>query len=249
MERVIIAYSGGVDSTLLLKAASMSGMEDILAVTASSETLPDGELYFAKEMTSVLNIKHRIIVTEELKNKDFSSNPPDRCYYCKKELFSKLKKIADEENFAFVIDGTNADDLLDWRPGKRAASELGVRSPLLEAGLTKQEIREISYSLGLPTWDKPATPCLSSRFPYGQEITEEALKRVSQAENFIKKLGLKEFRVRDHSDIARIEVTLEDFPKVMNNGVRNEIVSFFRTLGYRYITLDLQGFRSGSLNG
>jgi len=248
MKRVIIAYSGGVDSTLLLKSAAMSGLEDVLAVTASSETLPDGELSFSKEMTSALNVKHRIIVTEELKNRNFSSNPPDRCYYCKKELFSKLKEIAEKENFFFVLDGTNADDLLDWRPGKRAAAELGVRSPLLEAGLTKEEIREISHSLGLPTWNKPATPCLSSRFPYGQEITAEALERVSRAENFIRKFGITELRVRDHSETARIEVIPEDFPILMDKNIRDEIVSYLKTLGYRYITLDLHGFRSGSLN-
>jgi len=248
MKKVIIAYSGGVDSTLLLKSATMSGLEDILAVTAVSETLPDGELSFAKEIASALNVKHRVIVTEELKNKNFSSNPPDRCYYCKKELFSKLKEIAEKENFLFILDGTNADDLRDWRPGKRAAAELGIRSPLLEAGFTKQEIREISHSLGLPTWDKPATPCLSSRFPYGQGITVEALQRVTLAENFIKKFGLRELRVRDHSKIARIEVIPENFPILMDKNIRDEIVSYLKSLGYRYVTLDLHGFRSGSLN-
>jgi len=248
MERVIIAYSGGVDSTLLLKSASISGLKKILAVTASSESLPQEELSFARGMTSTLNIEHRIIATEELKDPNYSSNPPDRCYYCKKELFSKLKDIAVKENFSFVLDGTNADDIQDWRPGRRAAREIGVHSPLLDVGLGKKEIREISLALGLPTWNKPATPCLSSRFPYGQKITAEALERVIRAENFIKKFGITELRVRDYSETARIEIMPEEFHLLMNKAVREEIVAFLKTLGYKYITLDLQGFRSGSLN-
>jgi uncharacterized protein len=248
MERVVIAYSGGVDSTLLLKAASMSGLKKILAITASSESLPQEELSFAREMTLALNIEHRIIVTEELKDPNYSSNPPDRCYYCKKELFGKLKDIAVKENFPFILDGTNADDIQDWRPGRRAAATMGVRSPLLDAGLSKKDIRDISLALGLPTWNKPATPCLSSRFPYGQKITAEALERVSRAENFIKKFGITELRVRDHSKTARIEIMPEEFHVVMDKAVREEIVVFLKALGYKYITLDLQGFRSGSLN-
>jgi len=248
MERVIIAYSGGVDSTLLLKAASISGLKKILAVTASSESLPQEEISLAREMTSALNIEHRIIVTEELKDPSYSSNPPDRCYYCKKELFSKLKDISVKENFPFVLDGTNADDIQDWRPGRRAATAMGVCSPLLDAGLNKKEIRDISLALGLPTWNKPATPCLSSRFPYGQKITAEALERVSRAENFIKKFGITALRVRDHSETARIEIMPEEFHMVIDKIVREKIVVFLKTLGYKYIALDLQGFRSGSLN-
>ncbi len=248
MERVIIAYSGGVDSTLLLKTASISGLKDIFAVTASSESLPVEELSFAKEITSALNIKHRIIVTEELKDKNYSNNTPDRCYYCKKELFGRLKDIALKENFSFILDGTNADDIQDWRPGRRAAMEMGVVSPLLNVGLGKKEIRDISRDIGLPTWNKPATPCLSSRFPYGQKITAQALERVGRAENFIKRLGLKDLRVRDHSEMARIEVNTEEFPVLMDKTVRSEIITFLQSLGYRHITLDLQGFRSGSFN-
>ena len=248
MERVIVAYSGGVDSTFLLKASSIAGMKQILAVTALSETLPHEELSIARGITSALNIEHRIITTEELKNKNFSDNPPNRCYYCKKELFSKLSDIAAKENFSFILDGTNTDDTRDHRPGRRAAKEMGVHSPLLNAGLSKKEIREISRTLGLPTWNKPAAPCLSSRFPYGQKITAEGLERVNRAENFLKRLGLTDIRVRDHSGTARIEVIQEEFAILMEKNNREEIITLLKSLGYKYITLDLQGFRSGSLN-
>ncbi len=244
LDRVLIAYSGGVDSTFLLKAASLSGLTKIIAVTGLSESLPEEEARFAEEITNSLNIKHRTLVTEELKNIKYSDNPPDRCYYCKKELFSKLNKIADEENVDFVLDGTNADDAKDWRPGTKAAREENVESPLLDAGLRKKEIRELSRTLELPTWDKPATPCLSSRFPYGQKINAEALERVHKAEAFIKKYGVTELRVRSHGDVARIEVLPEEFSMIMGN----EIVAFLKSLGFKYVTLDMQGFRSGSAN-
>ena len=209
---MIIAFSGGVDSTFLLKAASASGLGKILAVTGLSESLPEEEASFAGDIARSLKVMHRTIETEELSNSNYADNPPDRCYYCKKELFSRLREIAEQEDFTHILDGTNADDVRDWRPGKRAAREEGVQSPLLDAGLGKDDIRKLSRSLGLPTWIKPATPCLSYRFPYGQKITSEALDRVHKAESFIRGFGVKELRVRHYSETARIEVLPEEFP-------------------------------------
>jgi uncharacterized protein len=248
MKRVLIAYSGGVDSTLLLKTATMSDLSEILAVTSSSESIPKKELDFAGDFTASLKVRHRFIETRELQNKHYSDNPPDRCYYCKKELFDRLTVIAREEDLPYILDGTNADDAQDWRPGMRAARELGIRSPLLDAGLGKEEIRLLSKELGLPTWDKPATPCLSSRFPYGQKITAEALRRVDLAEDFIGKLGFTEFRVRNHAELARVEVLPEEFHLLLNSSVREELVAYLKKIGYRHIALDLLGFRSGSAN-
>lgn len=248
MGRVIIAFSGGVDSTFLLKAASISGLEEIIAVTAVSESIPEEELTFTKEITAQLNIAHRMITTDEMNDENYSNNPPDRCYYCKKELFTRLKKIASDEGFSHILDGSNLDDMKDWRPGRRAAKELDVISPLSEAGLGKQEIRELSKGLGLSTWDKPSSPCLASRFPYGQKITSDSLGRVGRAERFIRQFGLKELRVRDHGDTARIEILPEEFHILLDTSASDRIVTHLKSLGYKHVTLDLRGFRSGGFN-
>lgn len=248
MDRVIIAFSGGVDSTFLLKTASISGLSKVLAITGVSASLSQEECAFAKNMAETFDVDYRTITTEELENGSYTDNSPDRCYHCKKDLFVKLKNISARENLPFMLDGTNADDAGDRRPGSRAAREEGVESPLLDIGFSKQEIRDVSKSLGLPTWNKPATPCLSSRFPYGHKITVEALGRVEKAEAFIRKLGVKELRVRNHSEVARIEVLPEDFTKLMDGPVRDEINNYLKSLGFKYVTIDLQGFRSGSSN-
>lgn len=248
MDRLIIAFSGGVDSSFLLKAASLSGLSGILAVTGLSESLPEGECVAARELASSLDIAHRTIATEEMKNSSYTGNPPDRCYYCKKELFGKLREIAEQEGYPYILDGTNADDAHDRRPGRRAAEEEGVKSPLLDASLTKDDIRQLSKDLGLPTWNKPAAPCLASRFPYGREITSEALQKVHKAELFIRKYGVRELRVRNYPDTAQIEILPAEFHKLTDGNAREEIVSYLKSLGFQHITLDLQGFRSGSTN-
>ena len=243
----VIGFSGGVDSTLLLAVASSVLGDRALAVTATSETYPERELREAKELALQLGGRHRIIVSEELDIPGFTQNPADRCYHCKKELFGKLCAIAVEEGISVVVDGSNLDDRGDYRPGKRALAELGVRSPLVEAGFTKSDIRDLSRELGLPTWDKPAFACLSSRFPYGTEITREKVSQVGRAEESLRELGLRVLRVRHHGDVARIELGEEEFHRVVHE-LREKVIARVKDAGYAYVALDLQGYRTGAMN-
>ncbi|TET38704.1 MAG: ATP-dependent sacrificial sulfur transferase LarE [Planctomycetota bacterium] len=245
---VAIAYSGGVDSTFLVSAAREVLGENVVAVTARSETYSEEEGAEAACNAAAIGVEHIIIETSELGIPGFSDNPPDRCYHCKHELFIRVFQAAKERGLKHVLDGSNADDVDDFRPGMRAAAEMGVRQPLREAGLTKNDIRALSKKRGLPTWSKPAMACLASRFPYGEKITREKLSRVAEAERFVRDLGFHDVRVRSHGTIARIEIGSEQLTRVMEPDVRNQITAKLSALGFTYVTLDLQGFRSGSMN-
>ncbi len=244
---VAVAYSGGVDSTFLMKVAAEELGDMALAVTARSETYPAWERAEAVLMAKRFGFRHRIIATSELGIPGFSSNPPDRCYFCKSELFRTLREIANQEGLLHLVDGTTASDLDDYRPGRKAARELGVASPILEAGLSKEEVRQLSRTLQLPTWDKPAYACLASRFPYSQDITEEKLQKVELAEDFLRDLGVGQCRVRHHGDLARIEVEAGDIKKLMLQD-RERILEYMTGLGFTYVTMDLMGYRQGSMN-
>jgi len=248
MGKVLIAYSGGVDSSFLLKVAGDVLGDNVLGTLGLSAAYPTREFNTALNFAKDINVTVRVIKTEETDKLKFRENPPDRCFYCKSELFSKLWEIAEEEGIQYVLDGTNADDTGDFRPGMKALKEQKVFSPLKEAGLTKEEIRELSKRLGLQTWDKPAMPCLSSRFPYGQEIDIKKLKMVDAAENILRDEGFKYLRVRHYGDTARIEVSQKEMHNLLNEGRRNRIVAKLKKLGYTYITVDMEGFRSGSMN-
>jgi uncharacterized protein len=248
MEHVIVAFSGGVDSTLLARAARDAlGARAVLA-TADSETYPASELEETRRLAAFLGMRHVVIRTRELDNPEYAKNPPNRCYFCKEELFNRLDPLAAAEGGAQLIYGANLDDLGDHRPGMQAAKAKGVRAPMIEAELGKEEIRALSRELGLPTWDKPSFACLSSRFQYGEEITPDKLRQIDAAEAFMKGLNFRQFRVRHHDRLARIELPFEELPRLWEDGRREAIVGRFRELGYLYVTVDLQGFRSGSAN-
>ena len=249
MAKVVVAFSGGVDSSFLLKMAKDALSDwDVLAVTAVSETYTASELSQAKRFAKELGVRHKIIHTSELKDKNFTKNPENRCYYCKKELFKELDRIKKEKGFNYILDASNTDDIKDYRPGSMAKKEFGVRSPLVEAGFSKDEIRKFSRRLKLSTADMPSMACLASRFPYGQEINRETLRKIGTAEDFIKKQGIQQIRVRCHGNIAWIEIAKGDIKRFVNGKFCDKITKRLKQLGFKYIALDLEGYRTGSLN-
>lgn len=248
MESVLVAYSGGVDSAFLLKVAVDTLGDRALAVTARSASYPERELEEAMELAASIGAKHLVVDTHEMEHESYVSNPSNRCYFCKTELWDTLAPVAAERGIAALADGFNADDVGDYRPGAVAAREHGVRSPLLEAGLTKPEIRALSREMGLPTWDKPAMACLSSRVPYGERISREKLEQIDRAEQLLRELGFRQVRVRHHGDVARIELPPDDMPRFFAERLAEPITRRIKELGFQYVTLDLQGYRSGSMN-
>jgi len=247
---VAVAFSAGVDSTVVARAAQLACGDDAVAVTADSPSLAEGELDEARRLAEMIGIRHRVIRTDEFTQPDYRANAGDRCYHCKTELYTRLQGMQSELGVDVIVNGANLDDRGDYRPGMRAASERAVRSPLIEAGFTKQDVRDLAQLWELPVWDKPATPCLSSRIAYGVEVTEDRVRRVDAAERFLReRLGLRELRVRlEANDLARIEVPLDALPRLAEPAHREAIIARFADLGFRAVTLDLEGFRSGSLN-
>ena len=248
MESVIVAYSGGVDSAFLAAIANEVLGEKAIAVTAVSPSLAPSELEEAKALASELGLNFMTLNTKEVEREDYQANNPDRCFFCKDELYSHLTRYAEEEDYKFVLNGTNKDDLGDYRPGIEAAKQYGVLSPMVDVNLTKEEIRLLSKDMDLNTWDKPAQACLSSRIPYGTTVTVEALTKIAKAEHFLRTKGFKQLRVRHHDTIARIEMEPSDFQDLISEPLRTEITDAFKDFGYSYVTLDMDGFRSGSLN-
>ncbi|MCM1564985.1 MAG: ATP-dependent sacrificial sulfur transferase LarE [Dehalobacter sp.] len=248
MSKIMIAFSGGVDSTFLVKVAGDVLGKNVIAVTAKSATFPERELQEAVQFCRQEEISHLIIESEELDDPEFGKNPFNRCYLCKKQLFSKILSIAADYGMESVVEGSNVDDLSDYRPGRQALEELGIQSPLLQAGLTKEEIRLLSKEHGLTTWDKPSFACLSSRIPYGEEINEKKLQMIDFAEQFLLDLGFRQVRVRYHGDIARIEVLPQENNLIIRQDIAQKIYKKFTDIGFAYTALDLKGYRSGSMN-
>jgi len=248
IDSAVLAFSGGVDSTFLLKVAAEEINEGLIAATATSPTYIDEEYREALELADEMGVEHITLESNELENEQFRQNSPERCYHCKSELFGQLQELAEERDIGCVMDASNADDSKDYRPGLAAANELGVRSPLLETDLDKAAIRRLSLEMGLPTWNKPSLACLASRFPYGEGIDAPKLNRVERAEEFLRDLGYEQLRVRSHGDLARIEVEPQEVQNLAEPGTRQDVVERLKDIGFTYVTLDLQGYRTGSMN-
>lgn len=246
--RVIVAYSGGVDSTYVAYIANAELGESALCITGESASLAQHLRAEIGDVVRRFGFNHRIVNTEELENPNYQANKSDRCFFCKDELYSKLGCVADSEDVPVIVDGSTTDDLSDFRPGRQAAAQRSVRSPLIEVGLSKAEVRVLSLKADLPTWDKPASPCLSSRVAYGTPVTIERLSRIDRGEAILRELGFREFRVRDHDTLVRLEISPAEMSRILNAGVLKDLAERFKALGFKYVTLDLQGFRSGSMN-